>query len=70
MKFYIREWSDTTIVLMNDSGHVLAYFASVSEALEACGEWYNCYQEEQRFQVQIQYRKDKYAYSSVTAMAS
>ena len=70
MKFFIREWSDTTIVLMNESGHVLAYFSSVAEALEACSEWYNCHRSEQKFQVQVQYRHSKSDYASITAMAS
>jgi len=40
MKFHIRKWSENTVVLMNDSGNVLAYFRSINEALDACSLWY------------------------------
>jgi len=41
MKFYIRKWSEHTVVLMNDTGNVLSYFVSIHEALEACSQWYD-----------------------------
>jgi len=41
MKFYIRKWSEHTVVLMNDTGNVLSYFGSIHEALEACSQWYD-----------------------------
>lgn len=40
MKFYINEMNDTTVTLMTDTGHVLAYFSTILDALKACEEWY------------------------------
>ncbi|MDH5472104.1 MAG: hypothetical protein OEY87_04195 [Gammaproteobacteria bacterium] len=40
MKFYIKEINDHTVTLMTEAGHVLAYFPTVIEALNACDEWY------------------------------
>lgn len=70
MKFFIREWSEKTIVLMTESGHVLSYFGSIAEALDACGDWYNSNINEKRYEVLIQYKQDDVNYSSVSAMAS
>jgi|GEM_PF-1858912 len=67
MKFYIREWSDNTIVLMTESGHVLACFKSIKEALAACEEWYSYNSQEQKYEVQIQYRQSPSGYISVPA---
>lgn len=41
MKFFIREWSENTIVLMTETGNVLSYFTSVKDALNACEELYS-----------------------------
>jgi len=70
MKFFIREWNENTIVLMTGDGHVLSYFPSISEALNACAEWYNCNEKETSYEVMVQYKQDKSDYSSITAMAS
>jgi len=40
MQFYIKEWSDCTVSLMTGTGQVLAYFPSVTEALDAIKGWY------------------------------
>jgi len=40
MKFYIREWNENTIVLMTQMGHILGYYSSTEEALQARDEWY------------------------------
>lgn len=58
MKFFIREWSKKTIVLMTEAGHVLAYFSSINDALDACDQWYCKNTSEQRLNVTIQYRED------------
>lgn len=58
MKFFIREWSKKTIVLMTESGHVLAYYGSINEALDACDQWYCRNTSELRLNVSIQYRED------------
>ncbi len=70
MKFCIKEWSTNTIVLMTENGNVLSYFNSISEALDACAEWYNTNSLEQKYEVTIQYRQDAGNYDSVIAMAS
>lgn len=74
MKFYIREWSEHTIVLMTENGHVLAYFKSIAEALEACSEWYDRNDKENRYEVKIQYRQNGFQkssqYDTITALAS
>ena len=59
MKFYIREWSDKTIVLMTESGNVLSYFTSVGEALNACEEWYCSNTGEMQHEVQVQYKHQR-----------
>ena len=69
MKFYIREWSEKTIVLMTDSGHVLSYLASISDALNACADWYNTNTNEQKYEVFVQYRNNKDDYASIAAVA-
>lgn len=40
MQFYIKQWGERTVSLMTSSGHVLAYFPSIVEALAACSAWY------------------------------
>jgi len=67
MKFYIREWNDSTIVLMTEAGHVLSYFNSIKDALNACSEWYDINISEKKYEVTIQYRKSSQNYSSVAA---
>jgi len=69
MKFCISEWSEDTVVLMTDAGHVLSYFVSISEALEACSEWYNCNKSEMKYSVTIRYRLNKAESSSFAAVA-
>lgn len=59
MKFCICEWSKGTVVLMTGSGHVLSYFISVNEALEACSEWYESNKSEMKYSVSIRYKQDK-----------
>lgn len=74
MKFFIREWSEHTIVLMTEGGHVLAYFESIADALEACSEWYNCNENESRYEVNIQTRDSNIRstdhYDTIIALAS
>ncbi len=67
MKFCIRVWSENTVVLMTESGHVLSYFKSVSEALDACSQWYDCNTSELKHDVGIQH--DQMASSDNTAAA-
>ena len=69
MKFYIREWSKGTIVLMTEAGHVLSYFSSISEALDACSEWYSSNSNEEKYEVTVQYRQQDQEYASVQAYA-
>ena len=69
MKFYIREWSEKTIVLMTESGNVLAYFTSIGEALNACADWYNANKNEQKYEVFVQYKQSNENYSSIAAVA-
>lgn len=69
MKFYIREWSEQTIVLMTDSGHVLSYFSSISDALSACADWYSTHKNEQKYEVFVQYKQPDDNYASITAVA-
>jgi len=69
MKFYIREWSDNTIVLMTETGHVLAYFSSIKDALTACSEWYDMNVSERKYEVTVQYRKPAHGYASVPVYA-
>ena len=70
MKFFIREWSKNTVVLMTEGGHVLSYFSSVVEALDACSEWYDINQSEEKYEVMVQYRHTHNTYASVPAMAT
>jgi len=65
MKFIVREWSEDTIVLMTEMGHVLAYFSSTIEALKACDEWYNYNSVEKKQEVIIQYLKPDMKYQSM-----
>lgn len=58
MKFCVCEWSEATVVLMTESGHVLSYFNSIGDALEACSEWYKSNQGERKYTVDVRY-KDK-----------
>lgn len=69
MQFCIREWSENTVVLMTEAGHVLSYFGSVNEALDACSLWYNSNANELKHNVCVQYRKSDYAKSFVSAVA-
>jgi hypothetical protein len=69
MKFYIREWSDNTIVLMTETGHVLSYFSTINDALHACSEWYDVNLSEKKYEVTVQYRKSVQAYESMPAYA-
>ena len=69
MKFYIREWSEKTIVLMTENGHVLSYFSSISDALNACADWYNTNKTEQKYEVFVQYKHANADYSSIAAVA-
>jgi len=67
MRFYIREWSDNTIVLMTETGHVLSYFSTINEALHACSEWYDVNVSEKKYEVTVQYRNPSLAYESMPA---
>lgn len=69
MKFCIREWSENTVVLMTESGHVLSYFVSVSEALEACSQWYDSNASELKLNVCVQYRNTDYVSTNDSAVA-
>ena len=59
MKFCIKEWSENTVVLMTEAGHVLSYFRSVNEALDACSQWYNNNAGELKLNVAVQYRDQR-----------
>ena len=65
MKFFVREWSEGTIVLMTEMGHVLAYFSSTIEALKACDEWYKYNSIEKKQEVTVQYLKSDMNYHNV-----
>lgn len=69
MKFCIREWSNDTIVLMTESGHVLAYFVSIAEALSVCDEWYRSNRSEKKYEVMVQYKQSGSSYASVALVA-
>jgi len=69
MKFFIREWSDNTIVLMTETGHVLSYFSTINEALHACSEWYDVNLGEKKYEVTVQYRKSDQMVESMPAYA-
>ncbi|RDH82816.1 MAG: hypothetical protein DIZ80_11125 [endosymbiont of Galathealinum brachiosum] len=69
MKFCIRVWSENTVVLMTEAGHVLSYFNSVKEALDACSQWYDCNASELKHNVAIQYKQVGLESSSVMAYA-
>jgi len=69
MKFYIREWSEKTIVLMTENGHVLSYFSTISDALNACADWYNTNKTEQKYEVFVQYKQNNDDYASIAAVA-
>ena len=66
MKFCIREWNEVTSVLMTEMGHVLAYFSSTEEALEACDEWYKFNAAEIRQEVTIHNLKSDINYERIT----
>ena len=69
MKFYIREWSESTVVLMTESGHVLSYFTSISEALNVCDDWYRSNDNEQKYEVMVQYKQADSSYASIAMSA-
>lgn len=56
MKFYIKEWDDNTVSLMTEMGHVLAYFPSIFDALNACEEWYMYNNNEPKHEVKLHCR--------------
>lgn len=58
MKFCIREWSENTVVLMTEAGHVLSYFRSINEALDACSQWYNSNASELKYSVVVQHKEE------------
>lgn len=64
MKFFIREWNESTIVLMTEMGHVLAYFSSTIEALKACDEWYKMNGVEEKPPVTVQYLNSSMSYEN------
>jgi len=68
MKFFIREWNEETIVLMTEMGHVLAYFSSTAEALNACDEWYRFNDAEKKQEVTVQYLKPDMNYESIAVI--
>ncbi|HED35248.1 MAG TPA: hypothetical protein ENJ08_13715 [Gammaproteobacteria bacterium] len=57
MKFFIREWSENTIVLMTETGNVLSYFTTIKDALNACEELYRNDSQEARPDVSVCYRQ-------------
>ncbi len=59
MKFCVKEWSENTVVLMTEAGHVLSYFRSINEALDACSQWYNSNGSELKYSVAVQYKNQK-----------
>jgi len=65
MKFFIRQWSEDTIVLMTEMGHVLAYFSSVTEAINVCNDWYKHNAEERQQSITVQYLKPGMGYENV-----
>lgn len=69
MKFCIREWSENTVVLMTEAGHVLSYFRSVGEALDACSLWYNSNADELKYNVVVQYKHKQAISESPTRFA-
>ena len=69
MKFCIRVWSENTVVLMTEAGHVLSYFKSVNEALDACSQWYDCNAGELKHHVAIQYKQASYEKNSTMVYA-
>ena len=69
MRFYIREWSENTIVLMTETGHVLSYFTSIAEALSVCDEWYRSNVKETKFEVMVQYKQADCSYASIPLVA-
>jgi len=69
MKFCIREWSENTVVLMTETGHVLSYFRSVNEALDACSQWYNSNTGELKHNVVVQYKHNETMNESCTRYA-
>ncbi len=69
MKFCIREWSENTVVLMTEAGHVLSYFRSINEALDACSQWYNSNASELKYSVVVQHKEDTVTARFVSAAA-
>jgi len=64
MKFFIREWSESTIVLMTETGNVLSYFTNVGDALNACEEWYSSNSRDLRHEVQVDCKQTVNQHSS------
>ncbi|VAW60214.1 hypothetical protein MNBD_GAMMA08-1316 [hydrothermal vent metagenome] len=69
MKFCIREWSENSVVLMTQSGHVLAYFSSVSDALDVCSQWYGSQAGELKCNVDVWYRENNIKKPASVAVA-
>jgi len=68
MKFCIREWSESTVVLMTEAGHVLSYFGSVNEALDACSQWYYSNDSELKHDVVVNYKHKEATYDLCTRL--
>jgi len=69
MKFCIREWSENTVVLMTEAGHVLSYFRSINEALDACSQWYDSNASELKYSVVVQHKEEVVAGRFASAAA-
>jgi len=69
MKFCIKEWSENTVVLMTEAGHVLSYFRSINEALDACSQWYSSNGGELKYSVAVQYKNTKNPHHLLSAVA-
>ncbi len=41
MKFYIKEWPDSSATLMTDTGNYLYTFNSLDVAKQVCKDWYH-----------------------------
>lgn len=39
MKYYLKEWTDDSVSLMDEQGHVVGNFMSIEDAIEAY-DWY------------------------------
>jgi len=67
MKFFIREWSENTIVLMTETGNVLSYFTTVKDALNACEELYSSDSQEGKPEVNVHCRQSMNGHRSAVA---